>query len=106
VASTAADDKDLLRVTTHLRSALKGLTGRLRVVDAFVLAGFDHPTYYRAKLIVRAMRKLGWKRGRLRFDGAPTYAYARGSGLERETILDVQRDEALPGKFLVVRREP
>lgn len=96
---------DLSRVTARLRSSLDGMHGKLRGVDVYALAGFSRPSYARAKLVVAAMRDLGWKRGRLRFDGALYYAYVRGSELEREIILDIERGE--DGQLVVVqRREP
>ena len=99
------DDEDLLAVTTRLRTALADKHGKLRVVDALALAGFPRASYARAKLVAAAMRDLGWDRGRLRFDGALFYAYTRGSQLEREVILDVERggDDRL---VVVARREP
>lgn len=99
-------DEDLLAVTARLRAALDGSYGKLRVVDVLALAGFPRPSYARAKLVAGAMRALGWDRGRLRFDGALCYAYARGSQLEREVILDVERDAADACRLVVKRREP
>ena len=97
-------DDDLLAVTARLRASLDGAYGKLRVVDALALAGFPRPSYARAKLVAGAMRELGWDRGRLRFDGALFYAYARGSQLEREVVLDVERGEN--DQLVVKRREP
>ncbi len=91
-------------MTTRLRSALDGAHGKLRVIDALALAGFPRPSYARAKIVATVMRDLGWDRGRLRFDGALFYAYARGSQLEREVVLDVERGE--DGQLVVKRREP
>lgn len=96
------DDDDLLAVTARLRAALDGAHGKLRVVDAHALAGFSRPSYARAKLVAAAMRDLGWDRGRLRFDGALFYAYAQGSQLEREVILDVERGD--DDRLVVVAR--
>jgi len=99
-------DDDLLAVTARLRAALDGVHGKLRVVDALALAGFLRPSYARAKLVAGAMRDLGWDRGRLRFDGTLCYAYARGSQLDREVILDVERSGDDPHQLIVKRREP
>ena len=89
----AALDLDDLEVTARLRNALGEVHGKLRVTDAITLAGFDRPSFYRKRLVSRAMRELGWDRGRLRFNGTLLYAYARGSHLEREVILDVERGD-------------
>ena len=97
-------DDDLLVVTSRLRAALDGAHGKLRIVDALALAGFARPSNARAKLVAGAMRDLGWDRGRLRFDGALCYAYARGSQLEREVVLVVERSD--DGQLVVKRREP
>jgi hypothetical protein len=99
-------DQDLARVTARLRGALDSQHGKLRVVDAFALAGFERPSYVRAKIVSLALRQLGWTRGRYRFDGELSYAYARGTPLEREVILDVERSDDDPQKFVVKRREP
>jgi hypothetical protein len=92
-----------LEVTTRLRGALEGSQGKLRVPDALLLAGFDRPSFHRKRIVSRAMRDLGWDRERLRFDGELIYAYARGSLLEREVILDVVRDD---DRFVVKQRQP
>ena len=97
-------DDDLAIVTARLRLILEGVRGKLRVVDALALAGFARPSNVRTKLVSQAMRSLGWDRGRLRFNGALSYAYARGSQLEREVVLDVQRGE--DGQLVVKQREP
>lgn len=97
-------DDDLLVVTARLRSALADSLGKLRVSDALTLAGFDRPSFYRSQIIGRAMRDLGWSRGRYRFDGAVKYAYARGTRLQRESILEVEREA--DGQLVVRRREP
>ncbi len=100
----APGDDDLSMVTSRLRSSLEGVRGKLRVTDVWTLAGFAGPSNARAKLVAHAMRSLGWDRGRLRFDGALRYAYVRGSQLEREVVLDVQRGE--DGQLIVKQREP
>jgi hypothetical protein len=96
-------DNDRQAVLSRLLPVLEGMHGKLRVVDALALAGFARPSNARAKLVAGAMRALGWDRRRLRFDGALCYAYARGSQLEREVVLDVQRGE--DGQLVVKRRE-
>ncbi len=97
-------DPDLVDVFSRLQRALGDERGKLRVPDAFALAGFERPSYRRALLVSRALRQLGWSRARVRFDGELAYAYARGSGLEREVILDVERGD--DGQLVVRRREP
>ena len=94
-------DKDLSRVTTALAGSLGDVLGRLRATDAHRLAGFDQRTPRVARLVGEAMRALGWERERCRFDGVITYAFVRGSYLEREAVIDVDRGE---GDVLVVRR--
>jgi hypothetical protein len=92
-----AADQDLVAVYEQLATATGDLRGCLRVTDALLLAGFDRPTPYRRRLITQAFRKLGWERARYRFDGVLTYVYARGTRLERETLLYVEigaREEA------------
>jgi len=101
---TADQDPDLARVTSRLQVALGDALGKLRVTDAVLLAGFTRPSYRRGLLVARALRGLGWKRGRYRFDGELAYAYARGTPLERETVLAVERGDG--GKLVVNRREP
>jgi hypothetical protein len=95
---------DLLVVAERLRTALADSLGKLRVSDALALAGFDRPSFGRSQIVGRAMRELGWSRGRYRFDGVVKYAYARGTPLERETVLEV--DRGADGQLVVRRREP
>ncbi len=97
-------DRDLVAVTSRLRRALAATRGRLRVDDAILLAGFKRRSQLRSTLVGRAMRRLGWERGRYRFDGDLGYAYARGSSLEREVVLDVERRGN--GRLVVVTRSP
>jgi hypothetical protein len=98
----ASDAADFLGVVTRLRGALGDARGKIRVAVVQALAGLERPSYYRMSLIARAMRHLGWKRARYRFNGSLAYAYARGTRLQRESILEVERDE---GGQLVVKRD-
>lgn len=98
----AVSDLDDLAVTARLRCALGGVQGKLRATDAIMLAGFDRPSFYRTRLVSRAMREIGWDRGRLRFNGVLLYSYARGSRLEREVVLDVERGD--DGQLVVIAR--
>lgn len=77
----------------RLRAALAESRGKLRAMDALTLAGFDSPSYHRTQLVARALRELGWERGRYRFHGSLLYAYARGTQLEREVMLVVERGD-------------
>ncbi len=97
-----ADDFEV--VAARLRAALGVSSGKLRASDALTLAGFDRPSYHRKQLVARALREMGWERGRFRFNGGLLYAYARGTQLEREVMLDVARSD--DGQLVVKRREP
>ena len=98
------EPKDFEAVLNRLQIALHDVFGKLRSADALALAGFSRPSYYRTQLVARALRELGWERGRFRFNGGMLYAYARGSQLEREALLDVERGD--DGRLVVTRREP
>ena len=91
-------------VMERLRAALDNASGKLRAKDALALAGFKSPSYQRQQLVARALRELGWERGRYRFNGTLLYAYARGNQLEREVMLDVERGD--DDQLVVKRREP
>lgn len=97
-------DEAFVEVREKLRAALDDARGKLRAADALVLAGFKSPSYHRKQLVARALRDLGWERGRFRFNGSLLYAYARGSQLEREVMLDVERGD--DDRLVVKRREP
>lgn len=84
------DASDLLGMVSQLREALGDARGKIRVVDVQALAGLDRPSYYRMSLIARALRHLGWKRSRYRFNGVVAYGYARGTRFQREEILDIE----------------
>ena len=99
-----ADDADYQLVLTRLRNALGDEHGKIRVSDVQRLVD-ERRSYYRGRLIARAMRKLGWERGRYRFDGVPLYAYARGTHLQREIVLEVSRSGDGVG-FVVKKKDP
>lgn len=84
---------DLLKMVTRLRLALGDARGKIRVADVQALAGLDRASYYRMSLIARALRHLGWKRARYRFHGTVAYGYGRGTRLQREEILEIERGE-------------
>jgi hypothetical protein len=90
-------------IMQRLREALGDARGKLRASDALALAGFQSPSYQRTQLVARALRELGWERGRYRHNGAMLYAYARGNQLEREVMLDVERGD--DDRLVVRRRE-
>lgn len=94
-------DVAFLEVLSRLRRALGDVRGKIRVTDAIGLAGSGRRSRARSRLIARALRHLGWQRGRYRFAGVLTYAYAKGTRLQRETILDVER--GADGLFVVKR---
>lgn len=107
IVSAAPDLGDaavFLEVLSRLRHALDGARGKLRVSDAQILAGLDRKSYYGSRLIARALRHLGWQRGRCRFEGKVAYAYAKGTRIQRETTLELVRGSG--GQFVVKRREP
>jgi hypothetical protein len=91
-------------VLKRLQIALGDSYGKLRSTDALALAGFKSPSYRRKLIVARALRELGWERGRFRFNGGMLYAYARGTQLEREVMLDVERGG--DDRIVVKRREP
>lgn len=78
-------------------SASETLLGRGAAGSVFLtcrsLAGLERPSYYRMNLIARALRHLGWRRTRCRFGGTLAYGYSRGTRLQREDILEIERRE-------------
>jgi hypothetical protein len=105
VMGPPADDvSDFREVVTRLRGALGNERGKIRVADVHALAGLSRPSYYRMKLVARAMQHLGWRRSRYRFNGTAGYAYARGTCLQREGVLEIERRE--DGQIVLKRREP
>lgn len=90
-------------VADRLRSVLAGVSGKLRGVDALALAGFEEPSPRRMEVVGRILRELGWDRVRFRFGGAFAYGYARGSYLEREGVIAIER--GADGAFVVCRRD-
>jgi hypothetical protein len=98
------DAEDLRACAARLTTALGKETGKLRVSDALRLAGFEQSSFQRMRLVAQALTSLGWTRCRLRFNGVLVYAYARGSKLERETILDAVLGD--DGQLIVKRRDP
>jgi hypothetical protein len=103
-ASDLGDMNSFLEVLARLRAALGEARGKIRVSDAHRLAGYACPSDFASRLIARSLRHLGWERGRHRFNGTISYAYAKGTRLQREAILDVSSADA--GQLVVKRREP
>lgn len=91
VGPLSEETSDFLAMVSRLRALLGDARGKIRVVDVQALAGLDRPSYYRMSLIARALRHLGWKRSRCRFRGTVAYGYARGTRLQREEILEIER---------------
>jgi hypothetical protein len=91
-------------VLERLRTALNDSRGKLRASDALTLAGFDGPSYHRTQIVARALRELGWERGRYRFNGSLLYAYGRGTQLDREVMLQVERGS--DGTLVVKPKNP
>lgn len=89
--TSSEEASNLLEMVTRLRGLLGDVRGKIRVADVQTLAGLDRASYYRMSLIARALRHLGWKRSRYRFNGAVAYGYARGTRLQREEILEIER---------------
>lgn len=96
-------DEDLARVLKRLRAALNGITGKLRASDALTLAGFTSPSYHRRLVVSRALRELDFEYGRHRINGKMIYAYTRGTPLEREAMIVVER--APDGSPVAKRKE-
>lgn len=103
-APDIGDAADFLEVLGLLRSALGAVRGKLFVADAMRLGGLSRRSQYRMSLIARALRHLGWERGRYRIDGRLRYMYAKGTRLQREVILDVVRGEE--DQLVVKEKQP
>ena len=97
-------EEALVLVRQRLAAVLANERGKLRASDALSLAGYSRPSYRRKQLVARVLREMGWTRARYRFDGNLLYAYGRGTQLEREVTLDVERGD--DGQLIVKRREP
>ena len=106
IVAITDDQADFLVVLALLRKALGDARGKMLVSDAqrLGLDDLQRASHYRKGLIARALRYLGWARCRSRFDGTLKYAYARGTRLQRENILDVVLDAE--GHLVVKQREP
>jgi hypothetical protein len=89
-ARTLGDDP----LVDILHRALGNRTGKLRVSDAYLIAGIEAGKASQDQIFRfgRAIRELGWERKRRRFDGALEYAYVKGNATEREISLLVEYD--------------
>jgi hypothetical protein len=94
--------QDRAALEDRLLSALDGVSGRLRGSDALALAGFDTRSPRRVRVVGMLLREMGWDRVRFRVNGELLYGYARGSYLEREAVIVVDRGE--DGHYMVRRR--
>jgi hypothetical protein len=85
------DDDPLVDV---LHRALGNRTGKLRVADAYLVAGIEpgRATQDQMDRFGRAIRELGWERLRRRFGGELAYAYVRGTSEQRDIELYVEFD--------------
>jgi hypothetical protein len=86
-----------------LRTSIGDACGKLRASDALTLAGFSSPSYHRRQVVSKALREMGFERGRYKVNGTMLYAYASGTPLEREAMLVVVK--AADGKPIVKRKE-
>ena len=68
-----------------------------------MLAGFTSPSYHRRLVVSRALRGLDFEYGRHRINGKMIYAYTRGTPLEREAMIVVER--APDGSPVAKRKE-
>jgi len=86
--------QDLCKYTEALVHVLGNRTGTLRVSDAFLICGIEHgeATQEQMTSFGRAIRELGWKRKRCRYNGTLEYAYVKGDASEREVKLVVDYD--------------
>jgi hypothetical protein len=84
-ARTLGDDP----LVDILHRTLGSRTGKLRVSDAYRLAGIEPGKASQDQIFRfgRAICELGWERKRRRFDGALEYAYVKGNPAEREVEL-------------------
>jgi len=78
---------------------LGNITGKLRIADAYVVAGIEpgKATQDQMSRFGQAIRELGWERERRRFAGERCYAYVRGEVGEREVELYVEQDSLTRG---------
>lgn len=81
-----------------LEDALAGRNGKIRSKDVWVVLNIppaqrDQRSKYR---MGQAMRRLGWRKTKLRFEGSPEHAYARGTSMEQECPLYAARDTVPP----------
>jgi hypothetical protein len=92
-ARTLGDDP----LVDILHRALGNRTGKLKVSDAYLIAGIEGGKASQDQIFRfgRAIRELGWERKRRRFDGKLDYAYVKGTDTEREVELIVEYDPHL-----------
>lgn len=83
-----------------LAAVLRDLNGKLSAEDAWAIVDIPsgHRTQDHNARLGEAMRELGFERTKLRFDGLPTWCYARGEKWERGRKIAVWRD-ASDGKM-------
>lgn len=82
VAGKAQDSRSVGDpIEDTLAAVLDGRDGSVREADALDLAGFERPTKEDATRVGMCLRRLGWKRDRLRVgNGARVWIWKRGTG--------------------------
>ena len=90
--SQAPDADDPLVDVLH--HALGIRTGKIRVSDAYLICGLEAGKVNQDQIVRfgRAIRALGWARGRRRRNGVLEYVYVKGDAKEREVALSVEYD--------------
>ena len=80
---------------TVLGKALGDRTGKIASADVWDLTGIPpgQRTQEHNARLGEAMRELGWERTKLRFDGKPSWCYARGDDHERARRIVVHRGQ-------------
>jgi len=82
------------------------LAGKFRATDAWVLVGVPpgRRTQHENERLGEAMRELGWERVKLRFGGAPEWAYVRGDADARRQAINLSWERETPGSTLRILR--
>lgn len=86
-----SDDEPLIDL---LHRVLGDRTGKLSVADAFMICGIEpgKATQDQRARFGRAIRELGWVRSRRQLNGAPNYAYVKGTADQQKRQLIVEYD--------------
>lgn len=91
-----------------LHRALGNKTGKLRVSDAYLICGIEAGKVNQDLIerFGRAIRELGWERGRRRFNGLLQYVYVKGNLVERDVDLLVEYDPHMRQVRIEVDKTP